>query len=92
MNINISERILSVAEEKGLNKKVLADRLGIQKERCVGKSIRVLCVRTFFISGRLRRISIETKNLRPDAHSHVRQMICIRRNKDGEKESCTGPW
>ena len=38
-----------------------ADRLGIQKERCGGKSIRFLCVRTFFISGRLRRISIETK-------------------------------
>ena len=32
MNINISERILAVAEEKGLNKKVLADRLGIQPQ------------------------------------------------------------
>lgn len=32
MNINISERILAVAEEKGLNKKVLADRLDIQPQ------------------------------------------------------------
>ena len=32
MNINISERILAVAEKQGVNKKVLAERMGIQPQ------------------------------------------------------------
>ena len=32
MNINISERILAVAEKQGINKKVLAERMGIQPQ------------------------------------------------------------
>lgn len=32
MNINISERILAVAEKHGVNKKVLAERMGIQPQ------------------------------------------------------------